>query len=276
MNRERGIYRGIYSALVDEQDYQALSPHARLTLLTCRVSAQAGPAAIFRYYPELLMVQTGLKAAQLERALVELEHGNWIYREGVVLWVRNGLRYDPYTTLANAKQRKGVTNWLEGLPKSALVLKFCDYYQLPYPFQVPSNGYRYKETETETEAETERTSTSPAEPDPPPTPAAEDWGKPEHLVSLYNQLAPPGHPRVTRLTPARRAAALKYLRNFPERAFWVRVFSEIKLSRLLTKGSVERPNFRGDFDWLLTVGKNGAENCIKTAEGKFRDKEHAA
>ena len=68
---------------------------------------------------------------------------------------------------------------------------------------------------------------------------------------------------------------MAYLRDFPERTFWVRAFSEIQFSRLLTRGSPERPSFRGDLDWLLTVGKNGAENCVKTAEGKFRDKEHS-
>ena len=148
MNRERGIYRGVYSALVDDDDFQALSPHAKLVLYTCRVCVQAGPAAIFRYYAELLRAQTGLTARQLEAALVELEQGAWISREGHVLWVRNGLRFDPYTTLANDNHKKSVENWLRGLPKVEIVLKFCDYYHLAYPSgwdtHALTNGYGIK------------------------------------------------------------------------------------------------------------------------------------
>lgn len=138
--RSRGVYRGIFSALPDDPDFQRLTPNARLALYTCRVCAQAGPAVIFRYYHELLCAQTGLRASALEAALVDLESGVWIAREGVVLWVRNGLRYDPYINLSNEKQKASVTRWLEGLPRVALVLKFCDYYEIGYPFDTHSIG----------------------------------------------------------------------------------------------------------------------------------------
>lgn len=135
----RGLYRGVYSSLPDDPDFQRLSPNARLVFYTCRLCAQAGPAAIFRYYPELLIVQTGLKAPQLEAALQELERETWILREGVVLWVRNGLRHDPNVRLANPKHRKGVMRALESLPHLNIVLRFCDYYQIIYPFDSVSH-----------------------------------------------------------------------------------------------------------------------------------------
>ena len=101
------------------------------------------------------------------------------------------------------------------------------------------------------------------------------WGKPQHLIELYNRLVPPGLARVNRLTSARRDKATKYLREFPEREFWTRCFSELKFSRFLLglQPSPGHENFRGDFDWLLTKGKDGTENCAKVAEGKYRDKE---
>lgn len=134
--KDRGVYRGLYSALPDDPDFQRLSPQARLVLYTLRVCKQAGPGVIFRYYPELLMAQTGLRYQAVETALQELERGVWIMREGVVVWVRNGLRYDPYMNLGNEKQRKGVLRSIEELPRLPIVLKFCDYYGLQHPFSL--------------------------------------------------------------------------------------------------------------------------------------------
>jgi hypothetical protein len=153
----RGVYRGIYSALPDDPDFQRLSPDARLTLLVARVCHQAGPAAIFRYYPELLRLQTGLSAKRLEAAFVELEVGNWIYRDGSVMWIRNGLRHDPTTTLANKLHKISIIRWLDGLPKERIVLKFCDYYKLPYPFEAHVNGLpspsESKDSDSESDSE---------------------------------------------------------------------------------------------------------------------------
>ena len=106
---------------------------------------------------------------------------------------------------------------------------------------------------------------------------AVEWGRPEQLIDLYNRLAPQGLARVTRLSPGRRTKARKYLAAFPEREFWVRCFTELRFSRFL-QGLASSPgheSFRGDLDWLLTKGRDGSENAVKTAEGKFRDKEHA-
>jgi hypothetical protein len=163
----RGVYRGIYSALPDDPDFQRLAPDARLTLLVARLCSQAGPAAIFRYYPALLCAQTGLTARRLESALGELERGLWIYREGVIIWIRNGLRHDPCTHLANANHKKSVVRWLKSLPRLKIVLTFCDYYSLPYPFDSPSNGLRIgsetkdSESDTDTESDTEPPSIPP-------------------------------------------------------------------------------------------------------------------
>lgn len=107
-----------------------------------------------------------------------------------------------------------------------------------------------------------------------PNPAnPNEWGSAEALVTLYNRLIPAGHPRVTRLTPARKDKARKYLRDFPEEKFWTGVFSEIQFSSLL-RGRIQSDghrSFRGDFDWLLTRGKDGTENAVKVHEGKYRD-----
>ena len=130
----RGLYRAVYSALFEDPDYQRLSPDARLTLLTVRQCEQAGLPVIFRYYPALLCQQTGLSSKRLQAALKELQEGTWIVYDAVVLWVRNGLRHNPFIRLANAKHRHAISRWLDGLPHTETVVKFCDYYEFVYPF----------------------------------------------------------------------------------------------------------------------------------------------
>ncbi|HYE92109.1 MAG TPA: conserved phage C-terminal domain-containing protein [Terriglobales bacterium] len=122
----------MYSRIFDDPDYQRLSPRAKLTLLTARQCEQAGPGAIFRYYPELLARQTGFSVKQVMDALDELDRECWTIHDEQVLWVRNGLRYDP-TGLRSPDYRKAVETWVADLPKSRVVLSFCDYYQIAHP-----------------------------------------------------------------------------------------------------------------------------------------------
>jgi hypothetical protein len=99
---------------------------------------------MFRHYPALLCIQTGYDPGTLETALRELEStptsaaGRWIEREGVVVWIRNGLRYDPNIRLADPKHRKGVERAIAALPRLPIVLRFCDYYRITRPFQDPT------------------------------------------------------------------------------------------------------------------------------------------
>jgi hypothetical protein len=166
----RGVYRGIFSAMLDDPDYQRLTPDARLVLLTLRLCAQAGAAAIFRFYTPVLAEQTGLVSDDVEKALVELASSPsteepWVFREGPVAWVRNGLRYDPNLRLADPKHRKSVERAVQDLPRLAIVARFCEYYELASPFDdsteglgrasedlsSPNTEYRVPNTETEAE-----------------------------------------------------------------------------------------------------------------------------
>jgi hypothetical protein len=78
---------------------------------------------------------------------------------------------------------------------------------------------------------------------------------------------------VQKLSPARRTKATRYLHLFPDPAFWHAVMHEISASSFLLglKPSNGHEAFKADFDWLLTKGKDGTENCVKVAEGKYRD-----
>jgi len=130
----------VFSVLLDDPGFQALSASARHVFLTLRLCAQAGPACIFTFYSAVLCLQTGYKAKAVTRALEELERGQWLFRDGPVIWLRNALRYDPYLRLSDDKHRKAVEKWISGLPRVGLVLSFCDYYQITRPFEDPSKG----------------------------------------------------------------------------------------------------------------------------------------
>ena len=134
----RGVNRSLYSALFDDPDFQALPAAARHTLLTARLCPQAGPGAIFICYPEILARQTGLSLRCIEGALKALEGAGWIQREGLILWVVNGLRYDPTMHLSDAKHQKAVARAVAALPHLSIVLRFCEYYGITRPFDGPS------------------------------------------------------------------------------------------------------------------------------------------
>lgn len=139
---DRGTYRGLFSAIFDDPDYQALTPDARLVLLTVRLCLQAGPGAIFRYYPAVIASQTGLALEDVDKALRELAQADWVVRDDTILWVRNGLRYDPSVRLGDPKHRKAVEKALAALPKRAIVLMFCDHYEITRPFDGPTKALR--------------------------------------------------------------------------------------------------------------------------------------
>ena len=98
------------------------------------------------------------------------------------------------------------------------------------------------------------------------------WGSPEALVALYNAQTPDECPAVQTLSPKRRDKARRYLAQFPSETFWADVMAQVCASPFL-RGQRKRPGHEGfvaDFDWLLTTGKDGSENCVKVKEGRYR------
>jgi hypothetical protein len=143
----RGYWRGVYSAMVDHPDFQALSPNARLTLFICRLGSLNNQASIFRYYMEPLAAQTGLSLHALGDALTELEtkpsiSEPWIVRDDLILWVRNGLKHDPNVRpQLNDNHKRAVLKAVSALPRTSTVKKFNRYYKLgdtiPHPIPHP-------------------------------------------------------------------------------------------------------------------------------------------
>lgn len=125
----RGAYRAIHTVLLDGPDYQALTPEAKLVLITLKLNL--GPTGIDVLYPAVLEPQTGLSARAIVRALEDLERANWIRRERNVVWIVTGLRHEPSRSLTNANHRKEIGEHLDALPRLPIVEAFRAHYELP-------------------------------------------------------------------------------------------------------------------------------------------------
>ena len=148
MSDRRGTYRGIYSALLDTLEFQSLSSIARHTFLTMRLCSQNNAASIFRLYEGTLAEQTGYSAPEIRSALQELATGEepWIEYNNGLVWIKNGLRYDPSMRLSDKKHLVAVHRAISALPRCELVLKFCEYYKIARPFDGPVRTYTHSGT----------------------------------------------------------------------------------------------------------------------------------
>ena len=131
-----GRYRSVYSGLFDHPDFQVLSSAARLTFLALRLGSENNIASIFRLHLDVLREQTGLRPKALKGALRELSRkpkndAPWCEVDASLVWIRNGLHYDPTVSLDNPKHRKALLWIISQLPnRSSVVRKFKEYYDL--------------------------------------------------------------------------------------------------------------------------------------------------
>jgi hypothetical protein len=289
----RGVYRGLYSALFVDLDYRKLSSSARLVLLTIRQCKEAGLAGIFCYYPAVIAEQTGLTVKQVTLALRELEAGKWIELEGPILWIRNALRYDPNLRLSSPKHLLGVRRALEELPRLSIVLRFCDYYEIGRPFDILPSGYSLGEGEgvgkgvgkallppyPPSSAEggsppiTSDLFDASIDPNDNTTWSSAPWGTPAALAYLYNETTPDECREVQTLSPKLTAGAKKFLKLYPDRAWWEQVFDEVQHSPFLRgqkPGSNGYKRFKLDFAFLFTSTR-GEEHAVKMHDGGYRE-----
>ena len=94
-NKKRGEYRPIYEALFHSPEYLSLSSDARLVLVTLKSLCGAIGVKSWPALDASLSELCGLLPRRVRAALSELEEARWIEREGNVVWVVNGLRFEP-------------------------------------------------------------------------------------------------------------------------------------------------------------------------------------
>lgn len=127
----RGEYSAIHTAVVDAPDFQALGPDARLCFYTVKMILGPSGIEVVRCFVAQMTQLTGLPESRLRVALDELQAGKWLAQQGDVVWLRNGLKFNPGCNLNNEKHKTGVIRHLQGLPRLAIVNAFCKHYDLP-------------------------------------------------------------------------------------------------------------------------------------------------
>jgi len=161
VTEERGHYRGIHSVLVDSAEFLALSPEAKLVFYTLRVCRENNLASIFVFHYECLPKRTGLPSMRVAHAFQELQDTQWIAYQYPIVWIRNGLRFDPQVNIKNPKHLAGVLKVVKGLPKLEIVVKFSSYYSLSYSPSIPM-PIQDKDKEKEKDKEQEGVQGEPA------------------------------------------------------------------------------------------------------------------
>jgi hypothetical protein len=105
-----------------------------------KLALGASGIAVVRGLQSEVEYLTGLPPDRARMAIKGLADAMWVRSEGPVVWLRNGLRFEPALTLENENHKKGVARHLKGLPKFAIVNDFADYYDLDRPFPEIVNG----------------------------------------------------------------------------------------------------------------------------------------
>jgi hypothetical protein len=289
------------------QALRRLGPNVQLVALYLITSPQATMLGLYYLPLPLIGHETGLSRQEVKRVLQRLAEVGFAYYDPCTeyIWVPQMARFQIGERLDPQDNRvKAVHKAFAELPENPFLTAFYDQYHRAYHLplrrtsEAPSQGLRSSseapsrpllsqehEQEHEQQHEQEGEENQDVRPASPldaadcslvlPPAASDDspWGTPEALIALYNRSVPPDHPRVIKCSPARLAKARTYLALFPDRAFWAQVFHAVGESAFL-RGQTPTPRhkgFRADFDWLLSQGKDGTENCVKVAEGRYRD-----
>lgn len=92
------------------------------------------------------------------------------------------------------------------------------------------------------------------------------------LIDLFNELTPDETPSVETRSPERMLKARRYLKSFPKEDFWRETFAQFHCGLFLRGLAPKQPgreSFVAGFDWLLSKGKDGTENCVKVHDGMY-------
>ncbi len=147
---DRGDYRALYSSFWDDPDVHALSDAAYRVLTTLKGTLPASGIGVV--YFGVLAERCKKTPGELEHSLKELEAAKpganlgWIVRERNIIWVVNGLRYEPTLTSANSKHRTFLRERLLAPlgERTAIVAAFRRYYAEWFKDAVPSSSKPHK------------------------------------------------------------------------------------------------------------------------------------
>lgn len=164
---ERGAYRSVVVAIVDGANFRELDPAHRWLLICLKFVLGPCQIGVIDALEHVMSEKTGLSVRVVRAGLVIIEGAGWIKRERNVVWIVDGLRFEPNYDPSDWKHRTAVRQFIASLPRLGIVAEFKAHYA-PYfsenhnpiiegppqgPTNGPSNGVGSIETETETETE---------------------------------------------------------------------------------------------------------------------------
>ena len=110
---DRGKHQSIHTALIDDPTFQKLTPEAKLCFFTLKLMLGAAGIDVVRAHQLAIAEVTGLQVEAVRTALRDLENAGFLMIESNVLWLPNGLRFNPALNLDNENHRKSIKTHLE-------------------------------------------------------------------------------------------------------------------------------------------------------------------
>jgi len=271
---DRAFFRAFYHSLLDDDDFQKLSPEARWLFVCCRTSRVCNIASIYLCDEGTfvtLSAETGFNIEKVKDIIFgELSDAKWVIYERPILWLKNGLKYDPFVKLNNEKHQVGVLNVLKSLPKREIIITFCDYYNLAYPFDRESIPHRYPSDTTKNKNRNNNKNNNKNNTLGDKSPSENHLGEIridyEAVQNAFNDICET-LPKVKLLTPERkkrmRSIALKMeFTNDNYLPEYKKIFSLVNQSEFLSGRNGKWTNC--SFDWVLKPA-----NLIKILEGNY-------
>jgi hypothetical protein len=237
-------------------------------------NARQRPAGVYRATDGQLAEDTGLPKKRVTAYLVDLCERDLIVRD--VAWIFTPGYWKRQAH--NPGMVKAARICVESCSSVSILAAFLEHYPLHREW-LP-NGWQTVRQPSSENARTEQCSTNAEQcraehnTSPRQLPEEADWGTPEALAQKYNREGTDNLPAVSAISTKRREKAIRYLRQFPEEAWWTVTFAQYHRSRFLSGKAPPRnghENFQPDFDWLLSVGKDGTENAVKVHDGRYCD-----
>jgi hypothetical protein len=145
---ERGEYSGIYVAVLDDGDFNEFQPGGKLLFFLLKLMLGASGIRVVPALVPTLVERSGAEERHVLKGLEELKAAGWLKIERNVVWLVNGLRYNPGLSLENANHRQKIRRHLDGLPRLAIVDEYRAHYgiaapppdDIDIPVDIPSSG----------------------------------------------------------------------------------------------------------------------------------------
>ena len=271
-------YRIIHCLIWNDDRFPYASDHCQLVFFHLLTTPFSSPFGLYKASLEALAAEKRWDVKTYRAGLNEASvHGFVEYDEHAhVIFIPNFIKYNPP---ANPNVLKHWLGQFEEIPNSPLKQKFYQALEAFTEAYGKGLGQAFQDVWTKGSPKQDEeqgiTSHVKVVDTMPQTTALVPVLTPEELMALYNETIPVGHPRVKVLSKARQEKVRKMLKQFPSLDFWRSIFLEIPVSPLLQglRPSKDHPNFIATFDWFVSKGQDGIENCVKVSEGKYRERE---